>query len=72
MARKTLEERMAALEEKVDALLGTGRVKDWRRTRGAFTGDDFMKQVFEEGHKFRDLERKRLRLQHGKKPKARA
>src|SRR5438477_317520 len=57
MSRATLEERVAALERQVDALLanhaGTGRTKDWRRTRGAFTGDDLMKQAFEEGRKIR-------------------
>jgi hypothetical protein len=36
-----------------------GVAKDWRRTRGAFTGDEFIKQVFEEGRKIRDAERKR-------------
>ena len=60
MSRATLEERVAALERQVGALLanhaGTGRVRDWRRTRGVFTGDDLMKQVFEEGRKIRDAE----------------
>ncbi len=63
MSRATLEERVAALEKQVGALLanhtGMGRARDWRRTRGAFTGDDLMKQVFEEGRKIRDAERKR-------------
>ena len=63
MSRVTLKERVAVLEQQVGALLsnhaGTGRAKDWRRTRGVFTGDDLMKQVFEEGRKIRDAERKR-------------
>jgi hypothetical protein len=63
MSRATLEERVAALERQIAALLadhaGMGRAKDWRRTRGAFIGDDLMKQVFEEGRKIRDAERKR-------------
>ena len=62
MSKATLEERVAALERQVGALLAklprTGPDKDWRRTRGAFTGDDLMKQVFEEGRKIRDAERK--------------
>jgi len=62
MTRATIEERVSALESQVGALLanqvGAGRAKDWRRTRGAFTGDDLMKQVFEEGGKIRDAERK--------------
>ena len=57
MTRATLAERVAALEKQVGALLAAslGRAKDWRRTRGAFTGDDLMKQVFEEGCKIRAL-----------------
>jgi hypothetical protein len=71
MARTRLEERVAALESQVGALLanhtGAKRSKDWRRTRGAFTGDDFMKQVFEEGRKIRQAERKRAQPRSGKK-----
>ncbi len=74
MSRATLEERVAALEKQVAALLAnpaaTGRAKDWRRTRGAFTGDDLMKQVFEEGRKIRDAERKRAQPRSRKKPQA--
>ena len=65
MARATLEERVAILEKQVGVLLaghaGTGPVKDWRRTRGVFTGDNLMKQAFEEGRKIREAERKRRR-----------
>jgi hypothetical protein len=74
MARTTLEERVGALERQVAALLknhaGTARAKDWRRTRGAFTGDDFMKQVFEEGRKVRDAEKKRDSVRGKKKRQA--
>jgi hypothetical protein len=63
MPRATLEECVAALEKQVGDLLsnqaGVGRAKDWRRTRGAFTGDDLMKQVFAEGRRIREAERKR-------------
>ena len=73
MPRATLEERVAALERQVRSLLAnpdrTGRTKDWRRTRGAFTGDDFMKQVFEEGRKIRDADKKRSRPRSRKKPR---
>jgi hypothetical protein len=74
MSRATLEERVAALERQIAALLanhaGTERAKDWRRTRGAFTGDDLMKQVFEEGRKIRDAQRKRAQPRGGKKRQA--
>jgi hypothetical protein len=75
MSRATLEERMTSLEKKVDELLASressGRVKDWRRTRGAFTGDDLMKQVFAEGRKIRESERKRAKPRKGKSGRAR-
>ena len=71
MSRATLEERVATLEKQVLPLLanqtGTGSTKDWRRTRGAFSGDDFMKQIFEEGRKIRQAERKRAQVRSGKK-----
>jgi len=73
MSRATLEERVAARERYVDALLakhpGTGRAKDSQRTRGVFTGDDLMKQIFEEGRKIRDAESKRAQPRSGKKPR---
>jgi hypothetical protein len=72
MSRATLEERVAALERQVRSLLappeGTGHAKNWRRTRGIFTGDDFMKQVFEEGRKIRQSDRKRVKTRSRKKP----
>jgi hypothetical protein len=76
MSRATLEERVAALERQVRSLLappeGMGHAKDWRRTRGVFTGDDFMKQVFEEGRKIRESDRKRVQTRSRKKPRARS
>ncbi|MGO9468960.1 MAG: hypothetical protein ACLQIB_19840 [Isosphaeraceae bacterium] len=74
MARATLEERVAALERQVRALLAnpprTARDKDWRRTRGVFTGDDLTKQVFDEGRKIRDADGKRAQPRTRKKPPA--
>jgi hypothetical protein len=65
MSRATLEARLAALEKQVESLVASGagasRLKDWRRTSGAFTGDDLMAQVFNEGRKIRVAERKRAR-----------
>ena len=74
MSRTTLEERVAALERQVGTLLasatGSARAKDWRRTRGAFTGDDVMKQVFEKGRKIREAEGKRPQPRGRKKPQS--
>ena len=65
MSRATLEDRVAALEQQVGTLLANHRkrrrAKNWRRTRGAFTGDDFMKQVFEAGRRIREAERRRAK-----------
>ena len=76
MSRATLEERVAALEKQLGALVAErvagGREKDWRRTRGAFTGDDLMKQVFKEGRKIRRAEAKRASPRNGKKRHARS
>jgi hypothetical protein len=74
MPKATIEDRVAALEKQVGGLLtdrtGTRGAKDWRRTRGVFTGDDLMKQVFEEERKIRDAERRRDRSRNGKKRQA--
>ena len=56
MSRASLEDRVVALEKQVALLLSnhsaTRTAKDWRHTRGSFTGDDLMKQIFaEEGAK---------------------
>jgi hypothetical protein len=61
MNQESLEKRVSALEKQVSALTANGHAnptKDWRRTRGAFSGDDFMKQVFEEGRKIRATEKR--------------
>jgi hypothetical protein len=71
MSLATLEKRVAALEKQLWALVAnhaaTGKGKDWRRTRGVFTGDDLMKQVFEEGRKIREAERPRTKPRTKKK-----
>ena len=74
MSRATLEQRVAALETKVGALLAdqAGREKDWRRTRGAFTGDDLMKQVFAEGQRIRQADRKPAKASDRKSRQARS
>jgi hypothetical protein len=69
MSRATLEERVAELERQVTTLLAKqtqkGSGKDWRRTRGAFTGDELMKKIFAAGRKIRQAERKRPRSRSG-------
>lgn len=71
MSRATIEERLAALEKQVGALLANhaapNRAKDRRRTRGVFSGDDLMKQVFAEGRKIREADRKQPAARTGNK-----
>ena len=60
MARLTISQRVTALERQVKSLLDRldgERTKDWRRTVGAFAGDEFMREVFAEGRKIRAAER---------------
>ncbi len=63
MSKKSLEERVSALEKQMEAMLSAHahdtRTKDWRRTIGAFTGDDVMKEIFEAGRQVRESERVR-------------
>lgn len=74
MSRLTLTERVAALEEQLESLrkeIDEGRTKDWRRTVGAFAGDDLMREVFAEGRKIREADRAKSRSKNGKKRKSR-
>ena len=76
MSRDQLEQRVSALEKQLGVLLAGGvaavRDKDWRRTRGAFAGDELMKQVFAEGRKVRDAEREGDLPRKSKKRQARS
>lgn len=75
MSRLTLSQRVAALEEQVKSLadqIAEVRVKDWRRTIGAFAGDEFMREVFAEGRRIREADRAKSRSKNGKKRKARS
>jgi hypothetical protein len=76
MSRVTLEQRVAALERQVGSMLANQaearRPNDWRRTRGAFTGDDLMRQVFAEGRRIREAERKRAQPRRRKTRQARS
>jgi hypothetical protein len=71
MTRRTLEERIAVLEQQmaeVKKTLEDGvRPKDWRRTVGMFAGDEVMKRIFEEALKFREKDRERARRRYGKR-----
>lgn len=75
MSRLTLTQRVASLEKQVKSLLDridNGKDKDWRRTIGAFSGDEFMREVFAEGRKIREADRPRNRSRSGKRRAARS
>ena len=63
--KTTLENRVAALEQKVieltSALERVAQPKDWRSTIGAFAGDETMKRIFEQGRKIREADRRKAR-----------
>jgi hypothetical protein len=77
MTRATLEERMNALEKRVEELQAQvqklARPKDWRNIVGIFEGNEGMKQVFEEARRIREEDRRRTRPKAAKsKRRARA
>jgi hypothetical protein len=61
----SVEERISMLErtvaELVQSRLSAGRVKDWKRTVGMFSGNDLMKQLDAAGQKIREQDRQRAR-----------
>jgi hypothetical protein len=69
MVERTLEERVARLEQRIDDLAGSKATsfqvpaKDWRRTVGMFRGDPIMKQVIDGALRLREEERRLAREQ---------
>lgn len=65
MSQPTVKERVSALErvvaELVQSRLPAGRVKDWRRTVGMFSGNELMKEIDAAGQKLREQDRQRER-----------
>lgn len=53
-----LEKQLAELQAQVQKLV---RPNDWRSAVGMFGGDEGMKQIFEEGRKIREADRKKTR-----------
>ena len=57
---KALELQLAQLQDEVRSFRG-GKSKDWRRTIGAFTGDEGLKEILQEAMRLRNLDRKKTR-----------
>jgi hypothetical protein len=72
MAQTRVEERLSALERVVAEFVRSralgGRVKDWKRTVGMFSGNELMKETDAAGQKIRELDRQRAR-HRGTKPR---
>jgi hypothetical protein len=65
MVRKSIEQRVAALESQIAEIMrlfadGNGN-RNWRRTIGVFTGDDDMLQILRDAMKLREADRKAAR-----------
>jgi hypothetical protein len=65
MPTSKLEERVRELERRVaklrSAMEDRVSIKDWRRTIGMFTGDEGMRERFEEVLRLRKKDRQRAR-----------
>ena len=57
---KALELQVARLEDELKSVHG-GKNKDWRRTIGAFSDDEGMKELLREAVGLRELDRKKSR-----------
>lgn len=70
MSEQTLEERLAALEQKVDGLSrqlrpgGEPGRDDWKSTIGMFANDPIMKEILDETRKIRERDREQTRDQN--------
>lgn len=75
MAEMSLEERVSKLEEQIAVLQGKPPAtppaeKDWRKTIGMFAGDEVMKEIDEEAHKYREADRRKVRAKSQRRPAA--
>ena len=71
MSQTKVEERITALERTVAQLVqsrrSAGRVKDWKRTVGMFSGNELMKEIDAAGQKIREMDRQRARRRASKR-----
>jgi hypothetical protein len=65
MAERSLEDRVAALEQQVASLTAAAAAdangKGWRRTFGMFAGDEVMKRILDGALAYREADRRRTR-----------
>ena len=59
---KALEQRLTAVEAELTRKVAEPKPqRDWRKTIGAFSGDDGMMEIFEEARKLREADRAKAR-----------
>jgi hypothetical protein len=63
---RALESHIAQLQDELRSVRG-GREKDWRRTIGAFTDDEGMKEILQEALRLRESDRKKARSKRATK-----
>ena len=65
MSQMTVEERISALDRTVAELVQSrrpaGRMKDWQRSVGMFSGNELMKEIDAAGQQLREQDRQRAR-----------
>jgi uncharacterized lipoprotein YmbA len=73
MTQRSLEERVAQLEQRLDELAGAAKTssartpdRDWRRTVGMFQGDPIMKEIIDGALRLREEERQLAREQEAR------
>ncbi|MBI3822749.1 MAG: hypothetical protein HY289_08715 [Planctomycetes bacterium] len=75
MADLSLEQRVALLEQTVAQMQAdqtNGKAeKPWLRNMGMFSGDEVMKEIFDEALKIREKDREKARRRYAKKPASR-
>lgn len=75
MTIKALEQRLTAVEAELAELkrkvASPQPQRDWRKTIGAFSGDDGMMEIFEEARKLRESDRAKARKKPVAKKRAR-
>jgi len=78
MKQVTLAGRIQALESRVSELAEalrsarTQREKDWRRTIGAFTDDEGLKEILQEAIRLREIDRQKTGAKGGTKRRTRS
>jgi hypothetical protein len=63
---KELESQVARLRDEVRSIR-SATDKDWRRTIGAFTDDEGLKEVLQDAMRLREADRRRARSKSGPK-----